>query len=156
MRPRHGTERGGTAALVLLAIALVSAGCVGGATGPLHPPSGPGDERVVDSQRGAGGPAGEGGTGGDSRPTAHGVELPAHEFAEGTIGNVVAELTVNNTASVSRRVRVIAAIRVNGSLETASKEIPLEPGQETIVGIHFEADWEAFSGNLTWARVEDA
>lgn len=137
---------------LLVCLLVASAGCLGTAAGPLHPPSGPVDEAVA-SPGGAPGPPGDGrvDTDGGSAP---GIDLPAYEFEEGTAGNVVVELTVRNNGSETRNVRLVAGIEIGGSIEQRSKVVRIDPGQRTIVGIQFDATWEQFTPSLAYARAD--
>lgn len=149
LRVGPGMQRGRLAVVVCLVVA--SAGCLGGATGPLQPPSGPADERVGQDPGGSDTDGDGPETGGG---TATAIDILDYDFVEGTAGNVVVELTVLNNASDSRTVRLEAAIEVEGSIEQSSKVVTLDPGQETFVGIQFEGAWDRFTPNLDYARAE--
>ena len=141
--------------LLALCCLVATAGCLGGATGPLHPPSGPADEYVATAT-----PDGGGSTPDDGRstpePTPQAVKIPDFDFAEGVDGNVVVELSVENTGNETRTVDLVAAIEVNGTLEEAAETVTLEPGQRTTVGVQFDGAWENFTPNLAYARVRPA
>lgn len=140
----------GTLAL-LVCLVVVTAGCLGGATGPLHPPDGPADE-AVPQPGGGDDSSGDGGDlGGGSAP---GIEIPDYEFAEGTAGNVVVELRVRHNGTQRRTVRLVAGIAVDGGVEQSSKVVTLDPGERTFVGIQFDAAWDGFTQNLAFARAE--
>ena len=146
---------------VLVLLLVASAGCLGGATGPLHPPSGPADERVETRQPGGDGTGGTGDIGGpgggfgdQGTTTPQAVQIPTFDFREGDEGNVVVELTVENAAAESRTVTLVAALEVNGTIEEAATEATLGPGERTTIDVHFDGDWDDFTPNLAYARVQ--
>lgn len=140
------------AMLAVLSFLVASAGCLGGATGPLHPPGGPGDERV-----GTSAPDRDGFPGQESpsttEETPQAVQIPDFDFSEGSSGNVVVELTLQNTANETRTVQLVAAVEINGTLEETATQVTLEPGETRTVDVPFEGDWDDFSPNLAYARI---
>lgn len=137
---------------LLVCLVVATAGCLGAATGPLHPPDGPGDEAVPEPGGGDGvPPAGDGNSAGGSPP---GIAILDYEFVEGTAGNVVVELTVRNNGSQRRTVRLVAGIEVDSGVEQSAKVVPIDPGEETFVGLQFEAAWDGFVRSLAFARAE--
>jgi hypothetical protein len=141
-----------TLALVLL---VLSAGCLAGGTGPLHPPGGPADEQVTERQPGGGDGAGGGGPDGGfttvSTPSEVGVLN--HSFRQSALNDVVLNLTVRNNASEARRAQLVGAIEYNGSTRRAFRQTVLDPGETGFVELSFDVQWTEFGGNLTEARV---
>lgn len=147
-------HRRGLATLALVLVVL-SAGCLAGGTGPLHPPSGPADERVSERQPGVddGAAAGGGDGGADTVSTPSEVSVVNHSFRESGLNYVVLNLTVRNNASDARRAQLVGAIEYNGSTHQAFRQAVLDPGETRFVELSFDVPWAEFGGNLTEARV---
>lgn len=135
---------------------LLTAGCLAGGAGPLHPPSGPADEHVTTRQPGSG-PGGDGAGPGDTDVTTVGsptnVAVVNQSITESSLGQVVLALTVRNNGSERVRAQLVGTITTNGSRKQAWKQVVLDPGQTRTVEIYFDVRWASVDGNQTEARV---